>query len=93
MLGRRGTLTTDDGAELVRLFSKHCLDAWARAEVRSLSEQILTPRERKCHRREEVGAVGMGRLAVHVWVRADADHSPTRVSRLLDAVSELTDRL
>jgi geranylgeranyl pyrophosphate synthase len=93
-LAAAGTLTTDDEAEFVRLFSKHDIDAWATAEVRSLSEQILTAFE-------TADITDAKKSVLSEWVALqftsglgpDSDYSPTRVSRFLNAVSELTQRL
>jgi geranylgeranyl pyrophosphate synthase len=86
--------TRDDEAELVRLFSKHGIDAWASAEVRSLSEQILIT-----FNKADISDAKKSVLSEWVALQftsglgRDADQSPARVSRFLNAVSELTERL
>jgi hypothetical protein len=88
------TVTTDDDAELVRLFSKYNVGDWASAQVRTLAGQILA----------SIDAADVGdakKVVLSEWVALQftsgldsvSDHSPTRVGRLVGAVAELTDRL
>ena len=81
-------------AELVRLFSRDCVDAWASAEVRPLSEQIMTTLD-------ETDLVDAKKSLHSDWIPLrftsgsglDCDDSRARVSRLLNAISGLTDKL
>jgi geranylgeranyl pyrophosphate synthase len=93
-LSNRTSVTTEDEAELARLFSKHEIDSWASSQVRALSEQVLAT----------IGGADISeakKLVLSEWIAlqftsglgADSDHSPVRVSRFLNAVSELTQRL
>lgn len=87
-------IDTDGEAELVRLFSKHCVDVWAINEVRSLSERILAAVD-------EADIVAAKKCVLSEWVRmqftsglgAECDDSMARVGTLLDAVARLTDKL
>jgi geranylgeranyl pyrophosphate synthase len=86
------SVTADDAPEFVRLFSKYRVDAWAASEVRVLSQQILRSVDAS-------GVTDAKKIVLSEWVTmqftagldADADCSPTRVARLIDAVAELTD--
>jgi hypothetical protein len=70
------------------------VDAWASAEVRSLSEQIMNSVN-------EADIVDAKKCVLSEWVTLqftsglvpDCQDSPARVSRLVNAVSELTERL